>query len=132
MQSVCETHSRQIDLRRVLRRERGRPVHIAQSRSGRASTGAFAAMSRAHTQRYTLASRSAEEAAMQIRSRGNYEIADRDLIAEGVDVRVQVLTLAAGQAVPWHYHSEITDTMVCLEGPMVVETRAPRNNYVLR
>jgi quercetin dioxygenase-like cupin family protein len=68
---------------------------------------------------------------MQIRSRGNYEIAGCQLIAEGTDLRVQVLTLAAGQVGPWHYHSEITDRMVCLEGPMVVETRAPRNNYVL-
>ena len=68
---------------------------------------------------------------MQIRSRGNYEIAGCQLIAEGTDLRVQVLTLAAAQAVPWHYHSAITDTIVCLEGPMVVETRAPRNNYAL-
>ena len=59
------------------------------------------------------------------------EIAGRELIAEGADLRVQVLTMAAGQAVPWHYHSEISDTMVCLEGPMVVETRAPRMTYVL-
>src|SRR5260370_95625 len=55
-----------------------------------------------------------------------YEIAGRETVAEGVDLRVQVLTLAAGQCVPWHYHSEITDSFVCLEGPMVVETRAPR------
>jgi len=68
---------------------------------------------------------------MQTRSRGNYEIADRELLAEGADLRVQILTLATGQAIPWHYHNEISDTMVCLEGPMVVETRAPRNSYVL-
>ncbi len=68
---------------------------------------------------------------MQTRSRGDYETAGRELLAEGADLRVQVLTLAAGQAVPWHYHSEITDTTVCLEGPMVVETRAPRSEYVL-
>jgi len=47
------------------------------------------------------------------------------------DLRVQVLTLAGGQSVPWHYHSAITDSFVCLEGPMVVETRAPRNTYRL-
>ncbi|MGH7094714.1 MAG: cupin domain-containing protein [Stellaceae bacterium] len=68
---------------------------------------------------------------MQSRSRGSYEIAGRELVAEGVDLRVQVLTLAAGQAIPWHYHSEITDQMVCLDGPMVVETRAPRSTQVL-
>ena len=68
---------------------------------------------------------------MEVRTRGNYEIADRELVAEGTDLRVQVLTLAAGQCIPWHYHSEITDAFVCLEGPMVVETRAPRNEYLL-
>ncbi|HTZ35147.1 MAG TPA: cupin domain-containing protein [Stellaceae bacterium] len=68
---------------------------------------------------------------MQSRNRGAYEIAGRELVAEGADLRVQVLTLAAGQSIPWHYHSEITDQMVCLDGPMVVETRAPRRVYEL-
>jgi mannose-6-phosphate isomerase-like protein (cupin superfamily) len=68
---------------------------------------------------------------MQLRSRGNYEIANRETVAEGADLRVQVLTLATGQCVPWHYHSEITDSFVCLEGAMVVTTRAPRHIYRL-
>jgi quercetin dioxygenase-like cupin family protein len=33
--------------------------------------------------------------------------------------------------VPWHYHSEISDSFVCLDGPMVVETWAPRHTYRL-
>ena len=53
-------------------------------------------------------------------------IAGWELAMEGQDMRAVVLTLAAGQSVPWHYHSDITDSFVCLEGPMVVETRAPR------
>jgi len=68
---------------------------------------------------------------MQSRNHGVYELSGRELVAEGADLRVQVLTLAAGQAIPWHYHSEITDQMVCLDGPMVVETRAPRHTYRL-
>lgn len=68
---------------------------------------------------------------MQIRSRSNYEIAGREIVAESADLRVSVLTLAAGQEVPWHYHNEITDSFVCLEGPVVVETRAPRQTYRL-
>ena len=68
---------------------------------------------------------------MQVRSRGNYQIAGREVVAEGSDLRAQVLTLDRDQCVPWHYHSEITDSFVCLEGPMVVETRAPRNRYRL-
>ena len=68
---------------------------------------------------------------MQTRNRGDYTIAGCELVAEGADLRVQVLSLAAGQCVPWHYHSEISDSFVCLEGPMVVETRAPRHVYWL-
>ena len=63
---------------------------------------------------------------METRTRGSYEIAGREIVAEGADVRVTVLTLAAGQCVPWRYHNEVADTFVCLAGPMVVETRAPR------
>ena len=68
---------------------------------------------------------------MQDRSHSHYEVAGREIVAEGTDLRVQVLTLAHGQCVPWHYHSAITDSFVCLEGPMVVETRAPRHSYRL-
>lgn len=69
---------------------------------------------------------------MDVRSRGTYEIAERELVAEGADLRVQVLTLAAGQCVPWHYHTEVTDSFVGLEGRTVVETRAPRGTYELK
>ena len=55
----------------------------------------------------------------------------RELVAEGTDLRVQVLTLASRQCVPWHYHTEISDSFVSLEGPVVVETRAPRHVYRL-
>src|SRR3546814_3456225 len=68
---------------------------------------------------------------MQVRSRSSNRIAGREVVAEGRDMRVQVLTLAAGECIPWHYHTEITDSFVCLEGPMVVETRAPRADHVL-
>jgi quercetin dioxygenase-like cupin family protein len=68
---------------------------------------------------------------MQVRSRGTHTIAGRELLAEGADLRIQILTLAAGECIPWHYHSETTDQMVCLDGPMVVETRAPRHVYEL-
>ena len=63
--------------------------------------------------------------------RGNDTISGRETVAEGADVRVTILTLAAGECIPWHYHSEIADTTVCLDGPMVVETRAPRAAHEL-
>ena len=55
----------------------------------------------------------------------DYELAGRELVAESDGLRVQVLTLDAGQCVPWHSHSNITDTFFCLDGPMVVATREP-------
>jgi quercetin dioxygenase-like cupin family protein len=64
-------------------------------------------------------------------SEGDYPIARTETVAEGADLEVSVLTLDAGQSVPWHYHSEITDHFVCLEGELVVETRAPRVEYHL-
>lgn len=68
---------------------------------------------------------------MEVRTQGQYEIAGREVVAEGADLRVQVLTLGAGQRVPWHYHSEISDSFVGLEGRTVVETRAPRGSFEL-
>ena len=62
---------------------------------------------------------------MQTRSRGDYTIAGRELVAEGTDLRVQVLTLAAGQCVPWHYYTEISAR------PEIIESTFDRVKYGL-
>lgn len=59
------------------------------------------------------------------------DIAGYERVMEGADMRASVLTLGPGQCVPWHYHSGITDSFVCLDGPMEVETRAPRATHRL-
>ena len=58
-----------------------------------------------------------------------YTIAHREIVAEIPGLRVQNLTLAEGESVPWHYHNTVTDIFVCLEGTLVVETRAPRARH---
>jgi quercetin dioxygenase-like cupin family protein len=60
-----------------------------------------------------------------------YTVETREMVAETPDLRMVVLTLAPGQEVPWHWHSNVVDHIICLEGPMVVETRAPRATYEL-
>lgn len=60
-----------------------------------------------------------------------YTIAGRELVAESEGLRVQILTLGPGQAVPWHFHSVVSDIFVGLEGTTVVETRAPRARHEL-
>ena len=60
-----------------------------------------------------------------------YVIEHREVVARTEALRVSILTLAEGQEVPWHYHSEITDTFYCLEGVLSVETRAPKAHHLL-
>jgi quercetin dioxygenase-like cupin family protein len=55
-----------------------------------------------------------------------YAVARHEIWAETPELRMVVLTLAAGQEVPWHWHSNVSDTFFCMAGPMVIETRAPR------
>jgi mannose-6-phosphate isomerase-like protein (cupin superfamily) len=69
---------------------------------------------------------------MENRNRGSYTIKGRETVAEGADLRVSILTLDAGECVPWHSHTEVADDFVCMDGPMVVKTRAPRATYVLQ
>ena len=70
---------------------------------------------------------------MQKRTQGNrLAVTGLDTVMEGADMRALVLTLAAGECVPWHYHSDTMDQFFCLVGPMVVETRAPRAQHELQ
>ena len=62
---------------------------------------------------------------------GTYRVTRREMVAETPDLRMVILTLGAGQAVPWHTHTNVTDTFICLEGPMVVEARAPEQRFEL-
>jgi quercetin dioxygenase-like cupin family protein len=59
------------------------------------------------------------------------EIEKFEVLAETPELRMVLLTLAEGQEVPWHMHSAVTDTFFCVEGPMVVETRDPMEQYGL-
>ena len=61
----------------------------------------------------------------------DYPIKKRELIAQAPGLRVQILTLTAGQCVPWHSHSQIVDTFFCLEGPMRIQTRNPDADLTL-
>jgi quercetin dioxygenase-like cupin family protein len=60
-----------------------------------------------------------------------YAVEHREIVAETADLRMVVLTLGPGQEVPWHWHSSVSDNLICLEGPMVVETRAPSQRFEL-
>ncbi len=62
---------------------------------------------------------------------GEYASEHRETLAEAPGLRVRSIGLAAGQCVPWHAHTHITDTFVCLRGPMRVSTRHPEAEHTL-
>jgi len=62
---------------------------------------------------------------------GEYRAKERFTLAEAPGLRVRQLSLAVGESVPWHFHSEITDTFFCMKGPMRVGTRSPDAEFVL-
>ena len=55
-----------------------------------------------------------------------YTIEATEIIADPPELRVLRTTLAPGQFIPWHYHSEIADHFFCLEGYLNIETQAPK------
>ena len=61
----------------------------------------------------------------------SYDIEGREVIAAVKGLRTQILTIGPDQCVPWHHHSEVTDTFFCIEGPMQIETRNPDDQQVL-
>ena len=46
---------------------------------------------------------------------------ERETIVQTSDVRVRIMELDAEEIGPWHYHSEVTDHIVCLSGKIAVE-----------
>ena len=60
-----------------------------------------------------------------------YEIERHEVVAETDVLRVGILTLSSGQEVPWHCHSQVSDTFICLEGALSVETRVPKARHLL-
>jgi quercetin dioxygenase-like cupin family protein len=69
---------------------------------------------------------------MEQRTQRTLHVSGYEVVMEGADMRALVLTLAAGECVPWHSHSHISDRFFCLNGPMIVETRAPRKTNELQ
>jgi len=61
----------------------------------------------------------------------NYAVKKVELVMAGADVQARVLTLAAGDSIPWHYHSETTDHYFVLRGRLTIATRNPDREHEL-
>jgi quercetin dioxygenase-like cupin family protein len=58
----------------------------------------------------------------------NYQ---EEVMLETVNVRVRILGLEGHQATAWHFHTEVTDQMLCLEGRIAVEYLNPQERIDL-
>lgn len=53
------------------------------------------------------------------------------VVLQTSDVRVAEYTMTPGEAHPWHYHSEVSDRVYCLEGVIGVDIRTPPETHLL-
>ncbi len=61
----------------------------------------------------------------------HYSISARQSILETPEARVTLMTLAPGEATPWHRHSVIADTAFRLDGEVEVQAREPEESIRL-
>ncbi len=54
------------------------------------------------------------------------------IVVQTADVRIVEYTLQAGDSHPWHYHSQVSDRIYCLEGLIGVDIRTPPDRLALR
>jgi quercetin dioxygenase-like cupin family protein len=60
-----------------------------------------------------------------------YKVRNIHVVAKGADVLVREYALDPGETIPWHRHSEVSDSYYGLEGTVVVETRNPAARHEL-
>jgi quercetin dioxygenase-like cupin family protein len=60
-----------------------------------------------------------------------YRVKAIEPVVLGSDVQVRLFTLAPGEAIPWHYHSAVTDWYFVLEGTLAIETRTASDRRLL-
>ena len=48
-----------------------------------------------------------------------------EVVDERDGVKITRIVLEPGEEVPWHHHTEVTDTFYPVVGPLTIETRAP-------
>jgi quercetin dioxygenase-like cupin family protein len=61
----------------------------------------------------------------------SYQVKNVENVVVGTDIQVRVFTLADGDVIPWHYHSESTDHYFVLRGQVTIETHNPDDRHRL-
>ncbi len=54
-----------------------------------------------------------------------------EILIDTSTVRVRILTLDKGNAIPWHHHTQVIDHTVCLEGEIEIHLQGPEETLTL-
>src|SRR3990172_9361912 len=54
-----------------------------------------------------------------------------EVLIQTDNVSVRILELEAEEALPWHYHSEVTDYIFALDGEIEIQLRSPDETVAL-
>ena len=72
-----------------------------------------------------------EHTPIQTKPKVNYSVKNIEVVAKGVDVQARIFTLAPGEVIPWHHHSESTDHYFVLGGTLTINTQKPDDTHIL-
>jgi mannose-6-phosphate isomerase-like protein (cupin superfamily) len=61
----------------------------------------------------------------------SYTVKNIEPVLIGTDVQAHIFTLAPGEVIPWHSHSESTDYYFVLNGTLTIERRTPDESRIL-
>ncbi len=65
-------------------------------------------------------------------ARSNYQVKHIEPVMAGSDMQARLFTLAPGDKIPWHRHSECADHYFVLEGALTVMTRKLKREKTVR
>jgi quercetin dioxygenase-like cupin family protein len=64
-------------------------------------------------------------------AKASYTVKNIKPVVVGTDVQARIFTLAPGEVIPWHSHSESTDHYFVLNGTLTIERRMPDDRRTL-
>jgi len=60
-----------------------------------------------------------------------YQVKRIETVMAGSDVQARLFTLAPGDTIPWHYHTQSADHYFVLAGTLTVQTREPEETSTI-
>jgi len=60
-----------------------------------------------------------------------YSITDVEVVSETENLVVRLFSIGVGEEIGWHFHNNVADIFIGIDGVTVIETKAPRGRHEL-